>query len=308
MVNLNVNIDGLKLKNPIMPASGTFSDDLHKVFDLNLLGAHVAKTITPEIRYGNPTPRISEVENGILNSIGIPSNGIDYFINEILPVYKKYNCPFIASISALTIDEFCKICEKISIEGIDAIEVNISCPNLEDNGKAFAMSSKSTFNVIKKLRSVTNFPLWTKLTPNTGEIIEVAQSAEEAGSNALVVTNTILAMKIDITTKKPTLGNVMGGLSGPVIKPVALRMVYQCSKIVKIPIIGCGGISSAADVIEFFLAGASAAQIGTATFRNPKIMLSIIDDLESYCKNNNIKNISDLIGMVDDKNMLNSEF
>ena len=148
MDNLNVNIGGLKLKNPIMPASGTFSDDLNRVFNLDLLGAHVAKTITPEIRFGNPTPRISEVENGILNSIGIPSNGVDYFINKILPSYKKYTCPFIASISALTIDDFCKICEQISIDGVDAIEVNISCPNLEDNGKAFAMKSESTFNVL----------------------------------------------------------------------------------------------------------------------------------------------------------------
>ena len=302
MVNLKVKIGSMELKNPIMPASGTFSEDLHKVFDLNKLGAHVAKTITPEIRTGNPTPRISEVENGILNSIGIPSNGVNYFLDNILPIYKNYDCPFIASVSAQTIDQFCKVCEKLSVDGIDAIEINISCPNLEDNGKAFAMSPENTFQVINKLRNFTSHPIWAKLTPNTGEIIEVAQSAEDAGSDAIVVANTLLAMKIDITTKKPTLGNVMGGLSGPVIKPVALRMVYQCSKIVKIPIIGCGGISNADDVVEFFLAGASATQVGTATFRNPSIMLSIIDNLKKYCRENNINNISDIVGLVDDEN------
>jgi dihydroorotate dehydrogenase (NAD+) catalytic subunit len=304
MVDLTTKIGNVVLKNPVMPASGTFSEELSAVFDIGVLGAHVAKTITAEIRSGNPTPRVSEVGYSMLNSIGIPSKGIQHFKDEILPLYQKYETPFVASISAPTVDEFAFICEEISIPGVDVIEVNISCPNIEDDGKAFAMRPSSTFKVMEKLRSVTDLPLWAKLTPNTGEAIEVAKAAEESGTDALVVANTILAMQINVNTFKPSLGNIMGGLSGPAIKPIALRMAYQCSKVVDIPIIGCGGISTAEDAVEFLLAGATAVQVGTATFIKPTSMLSVISDLAAYCEKNSFEKVSDLIGKVDRKSVV----
>lgn len=302
MVDLTTNIGELVLKNPIMPASGTFSDELANVFDIGKLGAHVAKTITEEIRSGNPTPRVSESGNNMLNSIGIPSKGIENFKKKILPLYSKYKVPFVASVSAPSADGFAYICEEISVSGVDAIEINISCPNIEDDGRAFAMRPTSTLNVIKKVRSATDLPIWAKLTPNTGETIEVALAAQDGGANALVVANTILAMQINIKTYKPSLGNIMGGLSGPGLKPIIVRMVYQCSKVVDIPIIGCGGISNYEDVIEFILAGASAVQIGTATFVNPNSMTSILSGITNYCNENKISKISNLIGLVEDGN------
>jgi dihydroorotate dehydrogenase (NAD+) catalytic subunit len=238
----------------------------------------------------------------MLNSIGIPSKGIENFKKKILPLYSKYKVPFVASVSAPSADGFAYICEEISVSGVDAIEINISCPNIEDDGRAFAMRPTSTLNVIKKVRSATDLPIWAKLTPNTGETIEVALAAQDGGANALVVANTILAMQINIKTHKPSLGNIMGGLSGPGLKPIIVRMVYQCSKVVDIPIIGCGGISNYEDVIEFILAGASAVQIGTATFVNPNSMTSILSDITNYCNENKISKISNLIGLVEDGN------
>lgn len=302
MVDLTTNIGNLVLKNPIMPASGTFSQELANVFDISKLGAHVSKTVTAEIRSGNPTPRVSESGNNMINSIGIPSKGLKNFKEKILPLYSKYRVPFIASVSAPSADGFAYICEEISVPGVDAIEINISCPNIEDDGRAFAMRPNSTLNVIKKVRSATDLPVWAKLTPNTGETIEVAIAAQDGGANALVVANTILAMQIDIKTYKPSLGNIMGGLSGPGLKPIIVRMVYQCAKVVDIPVIGCGGISNYEDVIEFILAGASAVQVGTATFINPNSMTSILSDLVKYCDENKISKISNLVGLVKDGN------
>jgi dihydroorotate dehydrogenase (NAD+) catalytic subunit len=302
MVDLTTHIGNLVLKNPIMPASGTFSQELANVFDISKLGAHVSKTVTAEIRSGNPTPRVSESGNNMLNSIGVPSKGLKNFKEKILPLYSEYKVPFIASVSAPSADGFAYICEEISVPGIDAIEINISCPNIEDDGRAFAMRPNSTLNVIKKVRSATNLPIWAKLTPNTGETIEVAIAAQDGGANALVVANTILAMQIDIKTYKPSLGNIMGGLSGPGLKPIIVRMVYQCAKVVDIPVIGCGGISNYEDVIEFILAGASAVQVGTATFINPNSMTSILSDLVKYCDENKISKISNLVGLVKDGN------
>jgi len=302
MVDLTTHIGNLVLKNPIMPASGTFSQELANVFDISKLGAHVSKTVTAEIRSGNPTPRVSESGNNMLNSIGVPSKGLKNFKEKILPLYSEYKVPFIASVSAPSADGFAYICEEISVPGVDAIEINISCPNIEDDGRAFAMSPNSTLHVIKKVRSATDLPVWAKLTPNTGETIEVAIAAQDGGANALVVANTILAMQIDIKTYKPSLGNIMGGLSGPGLKPIIVRMVYQCAKVVDIPVIGCGGISNYEDVIEFILAGASAVQVGTATFINPNSMTSILSDLVKYCDENKISKISNLVGLVKDGN------
>jgi len=300
MVDLGVEISGLKLKNPIMPASGTFSEDLADVFDLDCLGAHVTKTITRGWRDGNPTPRVCEVDGSMLNSIGIPSKGVDYFVKNVIPFYKEYETPLVVSISGNTADEFAQLCSEISVDGVDAIEVNISCPNIEEDGKAFAIRPSSTYEVMRKLRRATDLPLWAKLTPNTGETPEVARAAEEGGADALVVANTLLSMAIDIRTRRPKLGNLMGGLSGPSLKPIALRMAYQCAKATNIPIIGCGGMSSAEDVLEFLIAGATAVQIGTATFINPTAMVTIIDDLRAYLESERIKSVREIIGTVID--------
>ena len=301
MPDLATKIGSLTLENPIMPASGTFSEDLAPVFDLDRLGAHVVKTITRDKRSGNPTPRVCEAGDAMLNSIGIPSKGVAHFKSDVVPFFDRYRAPLVISISAGSADEFAELCEDVSIPGVAAIEVNISCPNIEEDGKAFAMRPSTTERIIRKLRSATDLPLWAKLTPNTGETTEVAKAAEAAGADALVVSNTILAMAIDIGTRKPKLGNLMGGLSGPAFKPIALRMTYQCAKSVDIPVIGCGGIANVDDVVEYLLAGASAVQVGTATFIHPRTMPRIIDDLEAYLDAQGIGTLGELIGAVADE-------
>lgn len=306
MVDLTTHIGALTLKNPIMPASGTFSDDLADLFDLDLLGAHVTKTITAEKRGGNPTPRVCEVRGSMLNSIGIPSKGLDHFLTQTIPFYHRFNAPLIISISANTADDFARLCAAVSVPGVAAIEVNISCPNIEADGKAFAIRPSSTHDVMTRLRAASDLPLWAKLTPNTGETSEVAQAAEAAGADALVVANTALAMAIDIHTRKPKLGNLMGGLSGPALKPIALRMAYQCAKAVRIPVIGCGGIGSVEDVVEYLIAGASAVQVGTATFINPGIMPRLVEELRLWCAANDVAVITDLIGSVRDEEAADS--
>jgi dihydroorotate dehydrogenase (NAD+) catalytic subunit len=301
MLALSTKIGSLTLKNPIMPGSGCFSEDMAKVYDIELLGAHVGKTFTREKRDGNATPRVCEVQGSMLNAIGIPSPGIDGFLSEILPFYADYETPFVVSISAGSVDEFGRLCEEISVPGVAAIEVNISCPNVEEGGKAFAMSPSSTEKVMKVLRAATDLPLWAKLTPNTGETVEVAQAAAASGADALTVCNTLLAMSIDIRTRRPKLGNVTGGLSGPALKPVAVRMVYQCAKAVDIPIIGSGGMSTLEDVVEFLIAGATAVQIGTANFINPEIMLQLVRELADYLEAEGISHVSELVGSVRDE-------
>lgn len=300
MLDLTTRIGTLELKNPIMPASGTFSEELAEIFDLDLLGAHVTKTITREKRSGNPTPRVCEVQGSMLNSIGIPSKGLEAFKAEIIPFYQRYNAPLVVSISAGSADEFARLCADISVPGVAAIEVNISCPNIEEDGKAFAMRPSSTEMVMRKMRAATDLPLWAKLTPNTGETTEVAKAAEAAGADALVVCNTLLAMSIDIKTRRPKLGNLMGGLSGPAFKPIALRMAYQCAKSVSIPVIGCGGISTIEDAIEYLIAGAAAVQVGTATFIEPAIMARMIEDLKRYLSAEGLNSVRQLIGSVQD--------
>ncbi|MCA1241653.1 dihydroorotate dehydrogenase [Stappia stellulata] len=300
MVDLSVDIAGLKLKNPIMPASGTFSEELAEVFDLERLGAHVTKTITRDWRDGNPTPRVCEVNGSMLNSIGIPSKGVGAFLEKVVPFFQRYETPLVVSISGNTADEFAALCAEVSVAGVDAIEVNISCPNIEEDGKAFAIRPSSTFEIMQRLRAASPLPLWAKLTPNTGEVPDVARAAEEGGADALVVSNTILSMAIDIHTRQPRLGNLMGGLSGPALKPIALRMAYQCARAANIPVIGCGGISTAEDVIEYLIAGATAVQVGTATFIHPTAMLTILHDLEAWLAAQGIASVSELIGSVVD--------
>ena len=298
MIDLSVRVGALTLANPVMPASGTFADGLDRVMDFNRLGAFVTKTITRELRAGNPLPRVVERAGGLINSIGIPSKGVPYFLEETLPYYARYRPPLVVSISAPTAEGFARLASELTRAGVAAIEANISCPNIEEDGKAFAMRASSTELVVRQLRAATPLPLWVKLTPNTGDLPEVARAAETAGADALVVANTILAMAIDLDTFKPCLGNIMGGLSGPAIKPIVLRQVYQCARTVKIPVIGCGGISTTEDAVEYMLAGATAVQIGTATFVQPAAMTMIIDGLVKFCERRDVARIADLIGAV----------
>ena len=298
MIDLSVRVGGLTLANPVMPASGTFAEGLDKAIDFNRLGAFVTKTITRELRAGNPLPRVVERPGGLINSIGIPSKGVPYFLEHTLPYYASYQPPLVVSISAPTAEDFAQLAAELTRPGISAIEANISCPNIEEDGKAFAMRAASTEAVVRQLRAATPLPLWVKLTPNTGDLPEVAKAAEAAGADALVVANTILAMAIDLQTFKPCLGNVMGGLSGPAVKPIVLRQVYQCARTVRIPVIGCGGISTTEDAVEYLLAGATAVQVGTATFVQPAAMTTIIDGLAKFCERRELDRISDLIGAV----------
>ncbi|MDB5473253.1 MAG: dihydroorotate dehydrogenase catalytic subunit [Devosia sp.] len=297
-VDMSVRVGGLMLRNPVMPASGTFAEGLAQVFDFNRLGALVTKTITRELRAGNPLPRVVESPSGLINAIGIPSKGVPYFINDVLPLYAAYEAPLVVSISAPTAEGFASLAAELSIPGVAAIEANISCPNIEEDGKAFAMSPQATENVTRQLRAATGLPLWVKLTPNTGNIADVAKAAEASGADAAVVANTILSMAINLKTFRPSLGNVMGGLSGPAIKPIVLRQVFQCARAINIPVIGCGGISTAADAVEYLLAGATAVQVGTASFIQPAAMTTIIDDLKAFCIQREISRVSDLIGAV----------
>jgi dihydroorotate dehydrogenase (NAD+) catalytic subunit len=293
-VDSSVTIGGLKLRNPVMPASGTFAEGLDQALDFSRLGAFVTKTITRELRAGNPLPRVVERPGSLINAIGIPSKGVPHFIEETLPFYQRYDTPLVVSISAPTADGFASLAAELSLPGVAAIEANISCPNIEEDGKAFAMRPESTTLVTEHLRRATSLPLWVKLTPNTGDVPEVARAAEAAGADAVVVANTILSMAIDLQTFKPCLGNIMGGLSGPAIKPIILRQVFQCAKAVRIPVIGCGGIATSDDAVEYMLAGASAVQVGTATFIQPTAITDIVDGLEAFCLRRDIPRVSDL--------------
>ena len=298
MVDLAVDVGRLTLANPVMPASGTFSDGLARVIDFNRLGAFVIKTVTRELRAGNPTPRVAETAGGMLNSIGIPSKGVDYFFRDTLPFYGRFSPPLVASISAPTADGFASLAAEITVAGVAAIEANISCPNLEEDGRAFAMTPQATAGVVARLRAATKLPLWVKLTPNTGDIADVARAAEANGADAVVVANTILAMSIDVGTFRPRLGSVTGGLSGPAVKPVILRQVYQCARTVKIDIIGCGGIACGSDAVEYMLAGAKAIQVGTATFIHPTALIRVIDELEDFCDRRGFTRASALTGAL----------
>ncbi|MBD9490512.1 dihydroorotate dehydrogenase [Ensifer sp. ENS11] len=297
-VDMAVNVGGIILRNPVMPASGTFAEGLEKVFNFNDLGAIVTKTITREHRNGNPLPRVAEQNSGLINAIGIPSKGVPHFKEKTMRHYARYETPLVVSISAPTAEGFADLAKELSIPGIAAIEANISCPNIEEDGKAFAMRAESTESVTRLLREATDLPLWIKLTPNTGDIAEVARAAEGAGADAVVVANTILSMAINLRTFKPSLGNITGGLSGPAIKPIILRQVFQTARAVAIPVVACGGVSTSNDAIEYLLAGATAVQVGTATFVQPAAMISIIDGIRTFCSLRGISRVSNLVGGV----------
>lgn len=303
MVDLSVKLGSVVLPNPVMPASGTFSYDVGDIIDINRLGAMVAKTVSREFRAGNPTPRMAETEAGIIQSIGLPGNGIKYFLDEMVPHYKQYTPPLVASISAQTPEDFAAMARDISVPGVDVVEVNISCPTRDPSGGNFALQENHTRSVVAGIRAATKKPVWAKLSPNAGDIVGIALAAEAAGADALVIANTFLSLKIRTDNFRPALGNKFGGLVSPALKPIVLRMVYQCAKEVKIPIIGLGGVCKAEDVVEYMLAGASAVGVGYAAFRNPSALIAIIDDLEDWCNERKIARVSDLIGAVRDTDL-----
>jgi dihydroorotate dehydrogenase (NAD+) catalytic subunit len=298
MVDLSVRIGAVTLQNPVMPASGTFSAEFSRVIDLNRLGALVSKTLSRNYRAGNPPPRVSEVQGGMINSIGLPTKGLQYFLDVQLPEYKQFKSPLVCSITAEKIEDFADTARDVSVPGVDAIEINISCPTRQPGGGNFALNEEHTYKVVNLCRAATQKPLWAKLSPNAGDITSVAEAAEKAGADALTISNTILGLKINTDTFLSYIGNGYGGLSGPGIKPIIVRMVNECSRAVKIPIIGCGGIMAVEDVVEYMLAGATAVQIGFLSFRNPTGMIAIIDGLELWCRKKDIGRVSQLTGAM----------
>ena len=298
-LSLDINIAGIKMKNPVMTASGTFGYGLEysQLINIENFGAIVTKTITLEARVGNPQPRIVETASGMLNSIGLENPGAKVFIEEKLPKLKGYRVPIIANISGSNEAEFVKLADLLKDIGLSGLELNISCPNVEHAG-LFAQDADTTYKLVSSVKKVTGLPLIVKLTPNVTDITLIAEAAEDAGADAISLINTLIGMSIDIQTKKPKLANVIGGLSGPAIKPVALRMVYEASRKVRIPVIGMGGIMTSGDAIEFLLAGASAVAIGTANFVNPNTCCEIIEGIKTYMKANSFNKISDITGKL----------
>lgn len=299
--DLSVNLNGLELKNPITVASGTFGfgKEYAEYIDLNKLGGIMVKGLTLEERQGNDTPRVAETPMGMLNSVGLQNPGIDYFIREELPYLKDFDTAIIANINGTNIEEYCKIAEKASVDGVHSLELNISCPNVKAGGLAFGTDPEMVYTVVDAVRSYTDKHLIVKLTPNVTDIRVIAKAAEEAGADCLSMINTITGMVIDVNSRKPVLARGIGGMSGPAVKPVAVRMVYEAAQVVNIPIIGMGGISSANDGIEFILAGASAISVGTANFSSPAITMDILDGIVEYMEKYNIKSLSELTGAIE---------
>lgn len=297
--SLVTEICGVRFKNPLIMASGTFGYGLEysELIDLNKIGGISVKGISLNEVQGNPMPRIMETHAGMLNAIGLQNVGVEKFVLEKLPKIKKYNTRIIANFWGKTVEEYIKVAEALDKEDVDLLEMNISCPNIKEGGIAFGTDPKMTFEVVSEVRKVVNNkPLIVKLSPNVSNISIFGRAVEDAGADAVSAINTLLGMSININTRRPFLSNVTGGLSGPAIKPVAIKMVYDLCRTISIPIIGIGGIMNYKDVIEFYLAGASAVQIGTANFVDPEIAVEIIEDLENYCNENSISNISQLSG------------
>lgn len=300
MVNTKVTLSGLELDNPIIPASGTFGYgyEFAELYDINILGSFSFKGTTKEPRFGNPTPRIAECPVGMINSVGLQNPGIDRVISEELPKLKKcFNKKVVANISGFSVDEYAYCCERIDKEEqVGIIEVNVSCPNVHNGGMAFGTSAEAAAQVTRAVKAVTTKPVYIKLSPNVTDIVQIAKACEDAGADGISMINTLLGMRIDLKTKKPVVANKMGGFSGTAIFPVALRMVYQVYEAVKIPIIGMGGVTSAEDVIEMMLAGASAVEVGAANLIEPYACRNIIGELPMVMEKYKIEDLKSIIG------------
>ena len=300
MVSLKTELCGIELDNPLIPASGTFGFgyEFAEIYDINCLGTFSFKGTTKEARFGNPTPRIAECERGMINSVGLQNPGVDKVISEELPKLRQcFNKPVMANVSGFSIEDYVDAVEKLDKEDmIGWFEINVSCPNVHGGGMSFGVLPESAASVPRAVKAVTKKPVIIKLSPNVTDIVSIAKACEEAGADGISLINTLLGMKIDLKTKKPVVANKMGGFSGPAIKPVAIRMVYQVYEAVKIPIVGGGGISCAEDVIEMMLAGASAVEIGAANLVDPYACPKIIEDLPRVMEKYGIKDLKDIIG------------
>lgn len=299
MSRLSIELPGLSLKNPIMPASGCFGfgREYSQFYDLSKLGAIMIKATTPEPRYGNPTPRVAETNAGMLNAIGLQNPGLDKVISEELPFLSSYDVPIIANIAGSMVEDYVKVAREISnAPNVHALELNISCPNVKEGGITFGTDPEIAKAVTKAVKEVSEVPVYVKLSPNVTDIVEMAKAVEDGGADGLTMINTLVGMRLKLKTGKPVIANKTGGLSGPAIKPVAIRMIYEVSQKVSIPIIGMGGISDAEDVIEFFYAGASAVAVGTANFVDPFVCPTIIDELPSLLDQLGFDHISECTG------------
>ena len=299
MVDLSVEIGKLKLKNPIMTASGTFGygEEFADFIDLNRLGGIIVKGTTLHHREGNPYPRMAETPSGMLNAVGLQNKGVDYFIEHIYPRIKDLDTRVIVNVSGSCIDDYVAVCEKLSpLDKVAAVEINISCPNVKQGGMGFGTTCSGAESVTSAVRKAYDGTMIVKLTPNVTDITEIARAVEAAGADAVSLTNTFLGMAIDVEERKPMLSTITGGLSGPCIRPIAVRMVWQVANAVKVPVVGLGGIASGRDAIEFLLAGATAVQIGTANFVDPQVTVKAIDYIEDYLKRHQITSVRELIG------------
>ncbi|MDO8567980.1 MAG: dihydroorotate dehydrogenase [Dehalococcoidales bacterium] len=306
MVSLDLSVElaphnkkGLRLANPVITASGTFGygTEYTGIFDIQKLGAIICKGTTLKPREGNPQPRLAETTCGLLNSIGLQNIGVEALIAEKAPVWAGWRVPVIVNIAGESIDDYARLAEKLDgVAGVSGLEVNISCPNVKEGCLEFGINPASAARVTAAVKANTSLPVVVKLTPNTGDIAGVAMAVAEAGADAVTVINTLKGLAIDVKKRRPVLGNITGGLSGPAIKPVALRMVYEVSRAIKIPVIGCGGITSGADAIEFIMAGAAAVQVGTANFTNPRATLEVLEGIEKFMKEEGLERLSGLVG------------
>jgi dihydroorotate dehydrogenase (NAD+) catalytic subunit len=290
---------GLLLTNPVMTASGTFGygTEYDHIFDIQKLGAIVCKGTTLEPKEGNPQPRLVETASGVLNAIGLQNIGVKALVREKAPIWAKWKVPVIVNIAGATVDEYVRVAQSLKgVSGISALEINISCPNVAEGGAEFGAEPDSAAKVTAMVKTVTDLPVIVKLTPNNCDVVEIACAVVDAGADALTLINTLKGMAIDVYRYKPALGNITGGLSGPAIKPIALRIVYEIASKIDIPIIGSGGISSGNDALEFLMAGASAIQVGVASFANPRAPLDILESIERFLEARNIKSLSEIIG------------
>ena len=299
-MNTSVNLAGVQLTNPVMTASGTFGSGMEyaEFVDLNRLGAVVTKGVANVAWPGNPTPRIAETYGGMINAIGLQNPGIDVFVQRDIPFLKKYDTKIIVNVCGKTAKDYIEVVERLSDEAVDMLEINISCPNVKEGGIAFGQNAASVEDITKQIKAHAKQPVIMKLSPNVTDITEMARAAESGGADVLSLINTITGMKIDVNRRTFAVANRTGGLSGPAIKPVAVRMVYQVANAVSLPIIGMGGIASAEDALEFILAGASAVSVGTANFSNPRTTVEVIDGIEKYMRAHGIDDINELIGAV----------
>ncbi len=301
MAQLSVNIGNLHLKNPVLTASGTFGygEEFADFIDLNRLGGFIVKGTTLEPREGNDYPRMAETPSGMLNAVGLQNKGVHHFISEIYPRLLKYDSEIIVNISGSSVDDYCKVAELLApLDRIRAIEVNISCPNVKTGGMAFGTTCDGAASVTRAVRKAFPKTLIVKLSPNVTSIADIARAVEAEGANSVSLINTVMGMAIDIEHQRPCLSTFTGGLSGAAVKPIAVRMVWQVHKAVKIPVIGLGGIINGSDAIEFMLAGASAIEVGTANFLNPKVTVEIIEFMQEYCTRHGINDINEIVGMI----------